>query len=368
MKGLFYTYCCLLVLTFTLSCKGQSSNLEANESIIVPNATHLIGDTVAQLDQNIWTVFQDSRYHYWFLTDGQGVYHYDGKTILHYSSKHGLPNDRIRSIQEDDQGNIYIVSLNGVTQFNGQKFTTLPVVESNDWRLDSKDLWFCILGKTGEYGPYRFDGKTLHHLKFPKHYMEEEYYASNGKHPWSPYEPYTIYKDKAGNIWFGTSELGLCRYDGKTINWMYEKHLTLIEGGGSFGIRSIIEDKEGKFWICNTNYRYDILPTSPDDKDPSRIKYNREKGIENLITTRGKDHIYFMSSCRDDNGDLWLLTYQEGVWHYDGEKVTQYPVKFGDKNVTLFSIYKDKKGQLWLGSHEEGVFKFNGKSFEKYKP
>lgn len=367
-KGHLYSQICLLLLIFTLSCNGQNSSLVSNSTKNEQSSTMAIGDTVSELDKSNWIIFQDMKNHYWFGTDGQGVYRYDGKTILHFTTKHGLPNNKIRGIQEDNLGNVYITSLDGISKFDGKAFSTLPITESNEWKLDSNDLWFAILGKTGENGPYRYDGKTLHHLKFPKHYMEDEHYAINGKHPWSPYEPYTIYKDSKGNIWFGTSELGICRYDGKTTSWMYEKHLTLIEGGGSFGIRSIIEDKDGKFWFCNTTNRYDILPASSIDQDKTLIKYKREKGIEKISSPEGKDMIYFMSVLKDNEGDLWMLTYEQGVWRYDGESMIHYPIKDGDKEIKLFSIYKDRHGDLWLGSHDAGAYKFTGKTFEKFKP
>lgn len=350
------------------SCNGQTASQTENKVLSDHYTTIALGDTVSELDKAIWIVFHDSNNNYWFGSDGQGVYRYDNKTLLHFSTRDGLLNDRIRGIQEDKSGNVFITSLEGINKFDGQKFTTLPVIESNEWRLDPNDLWFAVLGKTGESGPYRYDGKNLYHLRFPKHYMEDEFYKTNGKHPWSPYEPYTIYKDSKGTIWFGTSDFGICRYDGKTLCWMYEKHLTLIEGGGSFGIRSIIEDKEGKFWFCNTSFRYTMLPTSLIEQDKNLINYKREKGIENVKSTEGKDRIYFMSVVEDDNGDLWMLTFEQGVWRYDGKTINHYSVKDGDIDIKLFSIYKDKQGNLWLGTNESGVYKFNGTTFEKFKP
>tara|TARA_B100000497_G_C7689313_1_gene418616 strand:+ start:1480 stop:2604 length:1125 start_codon:yes stop_codon:yes gene_type:complete len=355
------------ILTILTSCSGQNTSSVSNNSRNEQHPSVAIGDTVFELDKNIWIIFQDMNNHFWFGSDGQGVYRFDGKSILHFSTKDGLLNNRIRGIQEDNLGNVFITSLDGINKFDGQKFTTLPVIESNEWVLNPNDLWFSILGKTGENGPYRYDGKSLHQLTFPKHYMEDEYYEVNGKAPWSPYDVYTIYKDRKGYIWFGTSDFGICRFDGKSLNWMYEKHLTLIEGGGSFGIRSIIEDKEGKFWFCNTKHRYNIFPTSVIEQDKFLINYKREKGIDNLKSPEGKNLIYFMSAIEDNKGDLWMVTYEQGVWRYDGKSITHYSVKDGSKDLTLFSIYKDKQGDLWLGTQEAGAYKFNGNTFEKFK-
>ncbi|WP_236641989.1 two-component regulator propeller domain-containing protein [Dokdonia sinensis] len=64
---------------------------------------------------------------------------------------------------------------------------------------------------------------------------------------------------------------------------------------------------------------------------------------------------------------MWFATYRDGVWKYDGIKITQYSIKEKSKQIALFSIYKDNKGDLWLGTHENGAYKFNGTTFEKFK-
>ena len=50
------------------------------------------------------------------------------------------------------------------------------------------------------------------------------------------------------------------------------------------------------------------------------------------------------------------------------EKNSQYPVKNGGKDVTVYAIYKDNIGELWLVTQDAGVFKYNGFFFEKFTP
>lgn len=362
------TFILFSILAIFSSCNGQNAADATSGNNREYSFAITTGDTVSELDKSIWFIFQDKNNHYWFASNGKGLYRHDGKILTHFTTGHGLLNDSIRGIQEDKTGNIFITSLGGIQKFDGRKFTTLPAVSVSEWKNNPDDLWFYVLGKAGEDGPYRYDGKTLYHLKFPKHRLEDQYYRDNPNRPWSPYEVYSIYKDSKGNIWFGTSNFGICRFDGRSLSWMYEEHLTLIEGGGSFGIRSIIEDKEGKFWFCNTSYRYNISPEESGGQDKTLINYKREKGIDNFKTLEGKDMIYFMSAVEDNNGDMWMATYSQGVWKYDGKDITRFPVKKGAEDITLFSIYKDKQGDLWLGTHEAGAYKFNGKSFEKFSP
>lgn len=355
------------------SCKGQIAT----------------GNKVSEPGKSILLVYQAKNNTYWFGSNGEGIYHYNpgakesGK-LLHYTTTDGLSNDTIREIQEDLHGNIFFTTHNGICKFDGEKFTTLPVDKSkiNDWKANSGDLWFK--GEPGKNGPYRYDGRTLFALEFPKHYMAGIVNATIPNQRYSPYEVYFIYKDKEKNIWFGTSNFGICRLkpDG-TMSWMYEEHLQFVSGGGSFGIRSILEDSKGKFWFCNSLYWYSIFPSDTSappsavdnpsaDKAHRYINYARSEGVD-LATGNETDYIYYLSIIEDKNHNIWMATYKNGVWKYDpsapaGKNVTQYKVTENGKEITLYSVYEDRQGIIWLGTHEAGAYKFNGKTFEKFTP
>jgi ligand-binding sensor domain-containing protein len=351
------------IITAFTSCKGQNSSTFENASI---QSTIQIGDTVQKLGNKLWCIFQDKKNNYWFGSNGEGVFRYDGKVILNFTTKHGLCNDTIRQIQEDEMGNMYFSTFGGINKFDGDSITTLQAIKSTDWKLEKSDLWFSILGKSQEHGPYRYDGKNLYQLEFPKHYLHDEILARGVNPFFSPYEVYCIYKDRKGNMWFGTSVFGACRFDGESIKWMYETDLTITQHGGTFGIRSIFEDKKGSFWICNTLHRYlfDEEKTAKSD----RLEYQKTDGIGNSEIFGGDDYIYYSYILEDTKGDIWLNTWDQGVFRFDGNEITQYNVKDGATDVNLISIYKDNEGSLWLGTPENGVFKFNGSSFERFNP
>jgi ligand-binding sensor domain-containing protein len=351
-----------LLAAFT-SCSGQSP-AKAENSTGKPAVE--AGAIVSRLGDSLWYVFQDRKNNLWFGSNGQGVFRYDGKTIRNFTTKNGLSNDSIRQILEDESGNMYFSTLGGISKFDGVRFTTLQPVKSNDWKLEKNDLWFFMLGKRDENGPYRYDGKTLYHLAFPKHFLHDEFYARDGNPLFSPYETYTIYKDRSGALWFGTSGFGACRFDGKTVKWMYERDLTIVPNGGSFGIRSIYEDRQGSFWICNTLHRYifNLEETAKSD----RLQYRQITGIGNKQAFGGDEYIYYSHIIEDNQGAIWLTTWSQGVYKYDGKTITHYPVKDGLKDINLVSMYKDNQGNLWLGTPENGTFKFNGTAFERFRP
>ena len=320
------------------------------------------GVTITQIDKTIWTIYQDKKSNYWFGSKENGVYFYNGQRLKHITTENGLVSNEIRGIQEDANGNVYFDTEKGVSKFDGRTFKTLqitnPASPLNDWVLKPDDLWFRMGFKSGAY---RFDGKYLYYLKFPTSPQENTFYKKNPNTNLKPYGLYTIYKDRKGYMWFGTASLGVCRYDGRTLNWHYEEQLQTTPNGGDFGTRAIFEDKNGKFWINNTRFRY-VIETDGYES----VTFKKESGIGYLNKTNKMEFPFFLSITEDNKGNLWMATYENGVWKYNGKELIHYPVKDGETDVLLFTIYKDNKGVLWLGTHNAGVYTFNGHTFEKF--
>lgn len=335
------------------------------------------GTVVPQVSPNCWYVFQAKNGDYWFGSDGQGVFRYDGTTIVNYTTADGLSANSIRGVQGDKAGNIYFTTFKGICKFDGHAFCTLPVAETpadGGWRLNPDDLWFQWFkgmpsspsagapGASPIDGPYRFDGTSLYHLKLPQSDREAASRAQAPNVPYSPYEVYCIYRDSRGHMWIGTGNFGVCRYDGKTFGWLYEEQLTMAPNGGAFGIRSVIEDKDGAFWICNTRHRFRVRPENAGNK----VVYTREAGIDQKMADG--DVLYFQGAVADAKGDLWFSPYGGGVWRYNGKGMTNYPVRDDGKDTQMFSIFKDNRGGMWLGTPTAGPYRFTGEAFEKFKP
>ena len=348
-----YLLFCTAALLF--ACGGKSGQQPTKSCL------RAIGTVVSGSDLKATMIYQDHRNDYWFVSGGKGVYRYDGQSLVLYTTADGLCSTAVVAIQEDKHGNIYFDTTDGVCQFDGEKFSTLAVAdtvkEPEKWTSQPDDLWFRM-GWDSD-GPFRFDGEKLHHLVFPKNKMEAEFYAKYPNVSFNPYGIYDLYKDSKGGLWFGTSSLGLYYFDGKTVRWMYEHELTETPQGGAFGIRSVIEDQQGYFWICNPTYKYKVLPADTASSGLQPLNYTREPGVSH---PKVKD-MYFMSMAQSDNGDLWMMTNDDGVWRNTGKEFIHYPVKDGERNVPLYSIYKDHQGVLWLGTQGEAVYRYDGGSF-----
>ncbi len=274
---------------------------------------------------------------------------------MNYTTKHGLYTNRVDDIKEDKFGNLYFTGGNPnstISKFDGKSFTNILGIPGNDWKIEPNDLWLLNLFQDKQK-VYRFDGNALYELTLPKPPTLN-----------NSFEIYSIYKDIKGNIWFGTNPVGVCRYDGKSFDWITEEDVTEFRDEGANGVRSITEDKNGDFWF-NTEYRYSIY-------DSITLKsnkfYKRHESIGSLDGKNTSGLNEYLSSVRDNENNLWFVTYRSGVWKYDGTKIINYSVQENAIDITLFSIFKDNNGFLWVGTHENGVYKFNGMTFEKFKP
>ena len=322
---------CLCILTLWSSCKGQ--NMQPNKNTHQFNEEFTKGDTVKELGNSIMVVYQDRKNFYWFGSWETGVYKYDGNEIVNYTTKHGLLNNRIDEIKEDKFGNIYFGSANStssISKFNGNNFTTLTAVPSENWKLQSTDIWFeYSYGNTGKV--YRYDGITLFELQFP-----------NPPNSSNPFDIYSIYKDRKGNIWFVTDGYGICKYDGKTFF-----HITKKDGLPDNNVADIHEDKKGNIWI-GTFY--------------GGVSMYDGKTFNNYTENGIIEGIEAYNFCEDKSGNIWFSVEKIGVYQYNGKSFTKFTTKDGLATNGIQSIFEDKKGQIWFGTWS-GISLYDGYSF-----
>ncbi len=224
------------ILSILTSCNGQTYNSNNHSEFL--KRKNVIGDTVNELGSSIMVIYQDKKNNYWFGSWKTGVYKYDGKTLINYTTKHGLYTDRVDDIKEDQSGNIYFSGMNPdatITKFDGESLMKIKAIPSNEWKLEANDLWLKIPYQNLQK-VYRFDETNLYELSLPK---PPQYN--------NPFDVYNIYKDRKGNIWFGTNPVGVCRYDGKSFEWITEEDLTEFRNEGQMEFAPLQKIKMATF-------------------------------------------------------------------------------------------------------------------------
>ena len=364
--------CYLLSLAaICISCKGQyDSRHDENggaemTALSMKNTSNVSIAAVnsSDGDLNVISIFQDSKRDYWFGTQSQGVYRYDGKSFVHFTEQDGLANNQVQTIQEDKAGHMWFgTGAFGVSRYDGHAFTTMTkehnfqtvTNSSNSWPIKPDDLWFFAGG-----GVYRYDGKELSYLTLE----EPAFGSSQTPSPSNQLGPYAVYCtliDKAGNLWMGTQSMGVCRYDGSKFTWFTE------HGLAGPAVLALFEDKSGNIWFGNNGsglFRYEPVKDVLTNFTKEHNLSNEEFRISGKQGPGTLARIYSINE--DRNGNLWIGTVDAGVWRYDGHNLKNYTTLNGLPSDAVISTYRDKDGELWFGT-EAGVCTFNGISFTRF--
>lgn len=347
----------LILLSCFIACTGQSNPTDNSVPIAAVQQTKPFGinaKVVSDIGKDIRNILQDKNKNYWFATYGQGVYYNDGKTLFQFTDKDGLCSNFVSDMQEDTQGNIWFNTSAGLCKFDGEKFRnytdTLKNVSTESLAFHNDDLFFAYQGLV-----YRYDGKA-----FTKFIIHPKTYQPSATNLDRPFGVYCILKDRLGNLWFGTDQRGVCRFDGKTFTYFTE------HGLDKGAVRTIFEDKNGQLWFGNNGHG---LFTYDGKK---LINFTEEKGLANpdflnkQTTFNSKANLARVWAINEDKeGNLWIGSIDNGAWKYDGKELKNFTTKEGLPNNKVSSIYKDRQNLLWFITEGEGVSKWNGKSFER---
>lgn len=359
----------LYLVLIVSACAGSAEDRAAVHS---NNPVVEVGEFVREVGNNVMVVFQDRRNNLWMGSWTNGLYVFDGDSIRHITEKHGLSSNRIEEIKEDSVGTVFVNTSKGLHRVvNGRlELLTLDTFGVGVWRLQSQDLWFKHGGREGHL--LRYDGKTLYSLRLPRAGLP----ADLVKKHWvaaDPYGVYTIYKDSRNCWWFGTACLGVCRLDSTGVWWIHEPDLTELHDGPANGIRSIVEDRNGKFWFT-TEFIYSI-PSSPDQTNAHsnvvqtltqpKHSYAKERGIGPLRGTSHPQTVEYLSSARGPDGSLWFATYRDGVFRYDGTSVKRYPIQWNGRDVSAFCVYINRQGVPLVGTDEHGIYQLKDGVFQR---
>lgn len=109
--------------------------------------------TIYNLNYPVRSIHHDKRNNLWIGTEGAGLLLFDSKTgsFKQFTTASGLPNNTILRILEDDKGNLWMSTYNGLSKFNVQKNMFRNYLQSDGLQSNQFSFNAGMRLKSGEF-------------------------------------------------------------------------------------------------------------------------------------------------------------------------------------------------------------------------
>jgi len=301
---------------------------------------------------SVFPIFEDSNGDIWFGTNGHGLFRLAKENEKFVQFKHDPENAEsitgniVLSLQEDKNGDLYIgTRFNGLCRYNRQNntFTKISLGQDVDtiWDLmtDSKNnIWIG----TQETGLFKFNPYTQKSQNF-KHNPDDPSSIS-GNSVWS------IYEDEQGTIWVGAKNQGLNKYDEERGRFITYYGNEIGENDlRNLNITAVWEDNAGRLWIGTSGDGLRIF----DKKNKKYVAYKHNPYDQDSLSDNSITSIY-----QDSSGIMWVTTLRGGINKTPNNQVKFDHFKHNPHNPQSIrqsdvrSICYDSSGFLWIGTSE----------------
>jgi signal transduction histidine kinase/ligand-binding sensor domain-containing protein/DNA-binding NarL/FixJ family response regulator len=265
-------------------------------------------------------IFSDRYGTLWIISEFGNLIRMKNGIFKLYSMDDGLCDDIVRSIIEDQNGNLWFGTNNGLSRLKNGEFTSYTTkngLPSNIINSISEDphgrLWFGT-----DAGLTRFEND-----KFITYTTKDG--LSNDK-------CYYVYVDRKGRLWIGT-QTNLDRLEtGKFMSlYKFRKRIPRNTPNRPAYERliKIVQNQDGTLLIKTSEKFFRINP-----KDNAITSYDPQ-----IINTIFKD--------KDEN--IWIGA-MEGLKRYENGRFSSLTTKDGLSDDWVYSIFEDREGSLWIGT------------------
>ena len=258
----------------------------------------------------VWKIAEDTGGNIWFTTSGGYCYYSEG-VFTDYTDF--IPHASIGTPHFIDEG-LFFPHKEGVCFYDGSSFVNF-VIHPDDYVPQTYNSYnpyavYSVLAEnhgiawfgTQEKGVCRHNGKEFH-------YLTEKGLAGPAVR--------AIFRDRRGIYWFGNNGAGLFRYDGTELrNITQQFHLTndeffkekksVSKPGSLARVFAINEDSSGQLWVGTADagiWRFD------------------GKKLTNYSVKNGLSGYLVNVICRDRNRQLWFVSNGDTVFRIEGNSI-----------------------------------------------
>jgi len=334
-------------------------------------------------DAKIQSVQEDNEGNLWLSTLNKGLFRVHLSPDMHiikinvYNNSNGL-DDNVKQTFFDNRQNLWIATFGGVacitntafTFFESEKLTPIGNNASAVFSADDSEYWIAGSGTI-----IRISNKLTQKTTVWKEGLPNCQITS-------------LHPDEKGNMWIGTEQGGLYKLSKETqkISKFYKEENSLTNAIQNFVFENdqiwmatregvvIIDQKTGKKISHYTTYdglpHNRIMDIFKDSKNRIWIATTSNSliNLKNMerLTVSDQSETEFSAIAEDEYGRIWAGTLGKGVFLFDETHGNMSTNQFTDDNDLItnycYAIASDGNGRMWIG-HRTGLTNINIEKF-----
>jgi diguanylate cyclase (GGDEF)-like protein len=280
-------------------------------------------DASAGLPNNrVGSIYNDREGNIWAGSNA-GLVRLADTPFVTYDNYHGLTDNYVRAIAQTNDGHIMIGTSRGLNSFDNEKITAI----TDDPSLENDAILSLASMKDGSIWVGMYSTGLINW----KNGVVKERIAKDS--PIYGTQVRALQEDRQGNLWIGTAK-GLYRKKGAEL-----KRFGIADGLPREFILSIHESKSGRIWVGTANGLGFI--------DGDKV------GAIDVSSYLSAQDVFGFSE--DADGTLWIAT-DRAVLRWRNGKISAVGTKNGLPVATIFQIVADTYGNFWLTSNRGVIY------------
>ncbi|MCB0565985.1 MAG: hypothetical protein KDD01_16565, partial [Phaeodactylibacter sp.] len=336
----------------------------------------------------VYCAFQDSRGYMWFGTDN-GAARFDGYTFRTYDAQDGLTSNVVFDIHEDAKGRIWFGTMTGeafilngdtilpyrfnhlVQQYQSRYSTAGLGYLSQDCTayFELEQLGILVIDNLGKDSLITTE-RPLSHLIFERQGLPKllkAYIRRREEEAWKWDSEYI--RRNQGLQYELASDTGRFKIELKIhgsatifnaqrlsddqVLFCRHEYLYCLQGRDItwsvpfvWNINEIIEDKEGKLWLCMA-------------EGQGLRRYHSLNALKNGEYDLFLNGLSISDFYLDTQGGLWITTQEQGVFYCNDMQLLTYDSRFGLSDEFVSSVTFKNEKELFAGCENGDIFQLN---------
>ncbi|MDO4163953.1 MAG: two-component regulator propeller domain-containing protein [Bacteroides sp.] len=305
-------------------------------------------------NKDVQSVYQDRDGYIWISTRN-GLFQFDGYSIVTYRSNYTRPdlltNNNVLCVAEDTKQNLWIGTYSGLNVLDKRTGQIRKIDHSG---LNGNGIPQILVTRNGrvffatDWGLYEYVAEADSVRVYNRENTDEVFPQTTIK---------TLCEDHRGDIWIGTWDRGLYRYE--TSSGKFFKYPKMNAQNSA---HVVFQDSRKNIWVGSWNGGLALLKDAWQPEKTSWVTYKYDSKNPNGLL----NNIIYAISEDANTGALWIgtpkgLSILAAADDYTGEETfsNYYPNTEENSIVSdeVTSLLNDRQGLMWVGMIGGGVAK-----------